>query len=166
MSASRGKTTPGSTPGSFSPAAGPRSRVVPDPVAADERQRFDAADWEATAVMSFAGMPPQRVTGVHDGEPVIEYLIEAEGVSFEVRLHDDGQHTEGIAHPTGDGWERVIAAGGRDGILGSPAGLAGLRERGVPVRDFARCFRLGDHSPADVVESTTNLAWAVGDEER
>lgn len=129
----------------------------------DAARQFDDADWEAVAVMSFAGMPPVRVTGTHDGEPVIEYRIEAESVTFEVRLHDDGSHTEAVAYPTGDGWERVIAAGGRDGILGPPAGMAGLRERGVAVRDFARCFRLGDHSPGDVVESSTNLAWAVGE---
>lgn len=168
----RGKTTPTSTGGSFAPASGPRSRVEPDQAtaeadeAADVRRRFDDADWEAAAVMSFAGMPPVRVTGTHDGEPVIEYRIEAESVTFEVRLHDDGSHTEAVAYPTGDGWESVIAAGGRDAILGTPAGLGRLREHGVAVRDFARCFRLGDHSPGDVVESATNLAWAVGDEER
>lgn len=139
---------------------------------------FHEINYEAAAVMSFAGLVPERVTGVHDGEPVIEYRHEGSRLTFEVRLHDDGEYTEGFAHPTGDGWEAALAGSGRcrcllgPNLLDVPAdvhardGLVRLRERGLTVRQWAAGFELGDYSPADVVDAATNLAWAVGDEER
>lgn len=145
--------------------------------------RFADLDYEAAAVMEFAGMLPIGVTGSHDGEPVIEYRIAAaNGATFEVRLHDDGSFTEGWAHPTGDMgvWQNALAGWDdrRDAFLndrnsdGLPSdvylrdGLARLAERGMPVRDFARYFPLGDYSVGDVVQATTNLGWSVGEDQR